>query len=205
MGARFIVHPYNFIKMLCITLKGLNQLCTGVSGGMIRCWIFDPLDFDWTQAPAVAGVAQVYTAVALVATATTGKMYRINFTEKTGKWSYTQSRNGCSVKYEHQIEFALPDLNQEITTWNQVVDAAGCCCGLGVVIQLNTARIFVAGEKVVNAAAIEVPMKVVQDGSTGDSGTNLDDPNQQLTILKGDYGRSLYEYTGGAQSIINLE
>lgn len=190
--------------MLCVTLKALTQLCTGVSGGMVRLWIFDPADFDWTQGPPVTGSLPPYTAVALKVPST-GKMCRINFTEKTGKWSYTQSRNGCSVKYEHTFEFAIPNLSHSITNWDEIVDAAGCCCGLGVIFQLNTGKMFVAGERVVNAAAIEIPMKIVQEGSTGDSGLLLDDANQQATILKGDFGRSLYEYTGGAQSIISLE
>jgi hypothetical protein len=194
--------------MLCITLAALTRACGGISGGIVRLWVFDGSDFDWTQGAAVAGVLPEYTAVARRTGATAlggAKMFPITFATKTAKFSYTQSVKGCSVKYEMTFSFALPDLGQAITNWNQVIDAASCCCGVGVAIQLQTGRILIAGEQYVNAAAIDIPMKIVQDGSTGDSGLLLDDENQQNTVLKGDFSRMLYEFTGGAAALIALQ
>ncbi len=194
--------------MLCITLASLTRVCAGVSGGVVRLWVFDGADFDWTQGAAVAGALPAYTTVARATGATAmggAKMFPIIFADKTAKFSYTQSRKGCSVKYELTVSFALPDLGQVITNWNQVTDAAGCCCGIGIAVQLNTGRILIFGEQMVNAAAINIPLKMVQDGSTGDTGLLLDDENQQNTVLKGDYSRLPYEYTGGAASLIALQ
>lgn len=194
--------------MLCIVLQALVRICSGVSGGVVRLWVFDGSDFDWTQGSAVAGVLPAYTAVARRTGATAlggAKMFPISFADKTAQFTYTQSRKGCSVKYEMSFAFALPDLGQEITNWNQIIDAAGCCCGVGVAVQLNTGKILIAGEQYVNSAAIDIPMKIVQDGSTGGTGLLLDDENQQATVLKGDFSRLPYEYTGGAASLIALQ
>ncbi len=190
--------------MLSVSLKPFVQSCAPTSGGVARIWIFDPADFDWTQAAPVSGVAQPYTAVALI-TPSTGKMYPINFIEFDAEYTYKQSRKACSVKYEHQLQFGLANLSMLITTWNQSIDAAGCCYGIGLVILLNSGKIFVAGERIVGGDEIGIPLRIKQDGSSGTSGKLLDDENKQDTILKGDYTRALYEYTGPVSDIIGLE
>ena len=195
--------------MLCAKLKPYNRACSSTSGGIARIWIFDGEDFNFTQAaPAADGTIAPYTAIELNmgATAVGGAlMFPIKFEKKTGEYTYTHSRNGCSVKYEHKLEFGLTEISQLVANWNMAVDAAGCCCGIGMMIQFNNGKIFVAGEKIVNDEAIAVPLEMVQNGSTGTSGKLMEDPNAQTTILIGDFNRPLYEYTGTAQSIIDLE
>ncbi|KAA5532649.1 hypothetical protein F0919_17870 [Taibaiella lutea] len=194
---------------LCVKLKPYNRTCSATTGGIARVWIFDGEDFDFTQAaPAVDGTVAPYTVIALSedAVAADGAlMYPIRFDKKTAEYTYTQSRNGCSVKYAHKLEFQLAELSQLIANWNIAVDKAGCCCGVGLVIQMNSGKILIAGEKYVNGAAISIPLEMQQDGSTGTSGKLMDDPNSQTAIMVGDYNRPLFEYTGTVQSIIDLE
>lgn len=64
--------------MLCVTLKPRVRICGPTTGGVSDLLTFDPFDFDFTQAVAVEGVAQKYSAIALrtgsgaTATATVG-------------------------------------------------------------------------------------------------------------------------------------
>src|SRR5690606_8020844 len=186
-----------------------DRACSPTSGGIARIWIFDGEDFDFTQAEEDPLVGPLpYTAVALRtgATAAGGAlMFPIRFEKKAAEYTFTQSRNGCSVKYEHRLEFGLPDLSQLTTQWNLAVDAASCCCGVGLAIQLNSGKIFIAGEKYVNGSVINIPLEMQQNGSTGTSGRLMEDFNGETVVLIGDYTRKLYEYSGTVQSIIDLE
>ena len=194
--------------MLCVNPQAYDRVCGPTSGGIARIWLFDGEDFNLTQAAAVNGVAQPYAAIALRAGATAAsgaKMFPVKFEKDEAEYTFKQSRKGCSVKYEHQLEFKLPDLSQLITTWNASLDSAGCCCGVGLAIQLNSGKIFIAGEKYVNAEVIDIPLTLKQDGSSGTSGKLLDDFNGETVIIKGDAGRKLYEFTGGVQAIVDLQ
>lgn len=51
--------------MICSQIYGYQQACGGVTGGISDILFGDPHDYDFTQAPAIAGVEQPYTAVAL--------------------------------------------------------------------------------------------------------------------------------------------
>lgn len=189
--------------MLCVTLKSYVQACGGVTGGVSDIGIFDASDFDFTQAAPVAGVKQPYTAVALRAGATAiggAKVYLISFQQDEAEWTWKQSVKGCSVKYEFEWKCQLNNNAQGLTTFLESLDAAGCCCGLGVIFRLNSGKIFVAGEKYVNATAI-TRFTIKQDGSDGTSGKLFDDFNGGNLVLKGSYGRNLYEYTGSWASI----
>ncbi|MFA6060038.1 MAG: hypothetical protein WC756_17680 [Taibaiella sp.] len=195
--------------MLCAKLRPYNRVCLSTSGGIARIWIFDGEDFVFTQAaPAADGTIAPYTAIALntgAVAADGALMYPIKFERKTAELSFTQSRNGCSVKYEHKLEFQLTEISHLIANWNMAIDAAGCCCGVAMIIQCNSGKILVAGEKYVNAAVIPIPLEMQQNGSTGTTGKLMEDPNMQTAILIGDYNRPLFEYTGTAQSIVDLE
>lgn len=194
---------------LCVKLTSNTRTCAAASGGVARIWLFDGADFDFTQAAAVSGVAQPYTAVALTTAAallTDAKMYKVDFMIGTAQYSYKQSsKGGFFTKYEHSLTFQSPDLSQLAATWNQAIDKAGLCCGISAAILFNTGRILIAGEKSVNAAIVPVPFRIAQDGSSGDSGKLFDDPNAYTTMLKGDYGRALYEFTGGVAALTALE
>jgi hypothetical protein len=142
------------------------------------------------------------------ATATGGaKMFPIGFSKNgnEAEYTYSQSRNGSSVKYEHQLEFFVSDLDQLIAQWNQSIDDAGACGGIGLAVQLNSGKIFIGGEKWINDDPIDIPLLFRQDGSTGTSGKLYDDPNGQTTIIKGDYKRNLYEFTGGLATLVGFE
>jgi hypothetical protein len=185
--------------MLCVTLKGFVKACGSVTGGISDIGVFDPEDFDFTQAAPVAGAAQPYTALALRSGATTGtggKVFLVSFQVEEAEHTWKQSRKGCSVKYEHEFHFQLNENSQTLTAFLQAMDAAACCCGLGIVIRYNSGKIYIAGEKYVNAVAIP-RFTIVQDGSDGTSGKVFDDFNGGNIIFKGSYSRGLYEYTGG--------
>jgi hypothetical protein len=265
--------------MLCVSLNSFSRACGGVSGGLSDVALFDPFDFDFTQANAIAGVAQPYTAIALragsgataTATASSGavtgisvgsggsgytsaptvvitgagtgatavasvvggivtainvtaggtgytsaptisftgggatasggaKMYPINFQVDEGNWTWKQSVKGCAVRYDHEFIVQLPANNQALTTFLQSIDAAGCCCGVGVIARLNSGKIFVAGERYVNGSSI-ARFILKNDGSEGDTGKVFDDFNGGTLHLKGGYSRNLYEYTGTWASI----
>lgn len=194
--------------MLCVKLKAYNKICQRTTGGVSRAWIFDRDDFDFTQAAADAdGNKPPYTAIARRAGATAiggANLFPVLFEYKSGEYRYTQSLNGSSSKYEHIMEFIMPDLDHFITQWNEAVDRASACCGIGVIVELNSGKIMVLAEKYVNAAKI-TEWRMAQNGSTGTSGKLFEDPNGQTTLLTGDYSRSAYEFTGGAAALEALE
>jgi hypothetical protein len=130
--------------MLCFQAKNYIRACGGVTGGVSDITTFDPSDFDFTQAGPVAGVQQTYTAIALRAGATSAagaKVFNIAFQYEEAEWTWKQSVKGCAVKYEHEFKFQLPENAQTLTTFLQALDAAGCCCGLGMIIRLNSGKI----------------------------------------------------------------
>lgn len=193
--------------MLCITLKAFNRICAPTTGGVSRVWIFDRDDFNFTQGAAVNGDLPAYSAIALRAGADPGAgalLFPVTFETKTAEYRYTQSLTGSSVKYEHILEMLLPDIGHFITNWNEKVDAAAACCGIGIIVELQSGKILVLGEKYVNAASIR-EWKIGQNGSTGTSGKLFEDPNAQTTLLTGDYSRGAYEFSGGVAAIVALE
>lgn len=189
--------------MLCVSLVGYDRECGQVSGGLSDVAIFDPFDLDFTQAGAVSGVAQPYTAVALRDGATSPALFIVDFQIDNGEWTWKQSVNGCSVKYELEWILQLTENSQLLTTFLQAMDQGGCCCGIGVAFRLNSGRIFIAGERYVNGSAI-TRFIIKHDGSDGSSGKLLDDYNGANLHLKGSYSRNAYEYTGTWDSLLAL-
>lgn len=192
--------------MLCVTLKSFQRSCGATTGGVSRVWIFDREDFNFTQAAAEAdGSLPAYTAIARRVGADDGLMYPVKFEKDEAEYKYTMTRKGSSVKYDHQLEMLLSNLDLFITQWNIKVDAAAACCGIGIIIELNSGVMMVLGEKYVNANAIAGDWRITQDGSSGTSGKLRDDVNGHTAVLKGDYSRLAYTYSGTVQSIIDLE
>ncbi|MVT11382.1 hypothetical protein [Chitinophaga tropicalis] len=185
--------------MLCVLLQEYNRACSGVAGGISDIAIFDPSDFNFTQTTATSP----YSAVALRAGATAengGKFFIINFQYREAEWTWKQSKNGCASKYEHEFKFQLAENSNTLTNFLQALDAASCCCGIGIAARLNSGKIIIAGEKYVNASSI-TKFVVEQDGSDGGSGKELDNPNVGNILLKGNYSRNLREYSGTWASI----
>jgi hypothetical protein len=194
--------------MLTVKLKKYDVACAATTGGVSRVWIFDRDDFNFTQAAADAdGNKPEYTAIARRAGVTSeggGNLFVVKFQYKEGQYQYTQSKNGTSVKYEHTLTMLMPDLSHFITQWNERVDEASACNGIGIIVELNSGKVFVLAEKYVNDTPIR-EWRMEQNGSTGDSGKLFEDPNGQTTKLVGDFNRSAFEYTGGIASLIALE
>lgn len=133
--------------------------------------------------------------VVFTAATNTGKVFPVSFLQDEAEWKTTQSVKGCSVKYDHEWDILLPDRSHTITSFLSSLDAAACCCGLGIIFRLNNGKIFVAGEKYVNGT--EQPRFTInQNGSTATSGKLIDDSNGVTAVFKGSYTRDLYEYSG---------
>lgn len=128
------------------------------------------------------------------------KMYKISFQQDEAEWRWTHSVQGCAVKYEHEFIFQLPENSQTLTTFQQALDAASCCCGLGFLFRMNSGKIFVAGEKYVNGESI-TRFTLKQDGSEGGSGKLYDEFNGGNIHIKGSYSRNLFEFSGSWSSI----
>lgn len=182
--------------MLCVTLTSYNAPCQATTGGVSDIWVNDPADFNWTQ----DATTKSYTAVAQRTGAETAKMYPLKFERKEAEFKFKQSKNGCSIKYEFDIDARLPNLSQELTNYLSSLDSAGCCCGLGLVIRLNSGKIFVIGERFVNNE--EIPyFEVVMQDSEGGSGRKFEDFNGATVKFKGEYSRMVNEFTGGIAAL----
>lgn len=193
---------------LAVKLVGYAAACAAISGGVSRLWVFDNKDYTFTQAafdPATGHAP--YTAITAMtgADAAGAAMLPLKFERFEVEYTYKQSRKGRFSKYEHQLQFKMADLSQSLANWNVLLDAASACEGVGLIIQLVTGKILVMGEAIIGGNPIEVPMYVMQDGSSGTSGKVMDDFNGQDTILKTDYNRPLLEFTGGLAAITALE
>jgi hypothetical protein len=186
--------------MLCVSLKPYSRTCGSVSGGISDVAIFDPNDLNFTQAADVDGVKQKYSAVEERDGVDGISIFSISFQVDEAEWTWSQSVTGCSTSYEHEFIFQLPENSQELTTFQQALDNAACCCGIGFIFRMNNGKIFVAGEKYVNAATIQ-RFTLKQDGSEGGSGKLFGDFNGGNIHLKGTYLRNLYEYSGAWSTI----
>lgn len=179
--------------MLCIALKSYTSPCASTTGGVSDIWVFDPSDFNWTQDEST----KKYTAAAL-RDGSNGKFYPLKFQRKEAEFKFKHTKNGCSVKYEFDLDAQLPNLSQELTNYLTSLDIAGCCCGLGIAFLLNSGKIFVLGERYVNSKKIPY-FEVTMDGSEGGSGRKFEDFNGAKVMFKGEYFRMANEFVGGIE------
>lgn len=185
--------------MLCITMNSYTRACGGVSGGVSAVWLFDPSDFNFTQT--TAGAA--YSVIALRGGATVvggAKLYQMNFQNKECEYTSKQTVKGISVKYAHEVKAMLPQFSNALTNFQMMLDQAGSCCGIGIILQTNDGKIFVLGEKYVNALPI-LWWQIQQSGSDGTTGKVFDDENGTTIGMSGDYGRPAYEFGGGLAAL----
>lgn len=177
--------------------------CAVKPGGVSAIYIADSTLFDFTQAAPVSGVPQPYTAITDLGTAT--KIYQVQFTRTKAKYTFDQKNaDGVAPSYMHKVIFPVPDINMITEQWSTLIDNQGYCCGVLIIIILNSGRILVMGESSVNAATIVPNFYVYQDGSKADSGSKMEDQNENMVTLVGTYNRPLIEYTGTLASILAL-
>ena len=194
--------------MLCVKLKSYTRPCGATSGGVANAWFYDPYDFNFTQAAAaVDGTPGKYSAIALRAGATAeggAKLFPVKFQRKEAQFTAKQSVTGCSVKWDYEFNAQLPDISHDLNTFLMSLDAAGCCCGLGLIVRLNSGVILVSGERFVNNE--EIPyFELKQDGSELDSGKTFSDFNGAKMVIKGEYSRPPFEFSGGIAALTDLE
>lgn len=193
--------------MLSIQVTGYTKQCVPNSGGISRVFVFDPVDFDWTQSGITVPGLAPYTAVALRGGATLlggSGFFEIGFDYLEAEHKAPQSVKGSSQKWAHSLSLQLPYDNQRLTNFLYAMMAALTCTSLGFVIVYNNSVIKIMGERYVNAAELTAIFRVIMDGSEVDSGKAMDDPNGAKVMFKGDYNRPLNEFTGGIGAITAL-
>lgn len=177
--------------------------CGVKAGGIARIAIGDATLWDFTQAAPVSGVPQPYTAITDLGTADV--LHTVQFTRHQASYDVTQKNNdGTAPSYDHVITFPVPDLSNLTYQWSSLVDAQGYCCGVLVVMVLNSGRVLIMGEGSVNASPLQIPFYTYQDGSKGTTGKKMDDQNQYMVSIKGQYNRPLIEYTGSLSALLAL-
>lgn len=185
--------------MLCVTLKDYVRACAPTTGGVSAVWAFDPLDWDFTK----TALQNDYATLTRRAGATFvggSKMSPITFLNEEGQFKATQKQTGCSTSWDYELTLSLPQLTQGLSDFLTSLATAACCCGLGLIIQLNDGTLLVVGERYVGGAAI--PRWVMKmDGATIDSGKVFTDYNGAVLSLKGSYSRTPNTFSGGVSVI----
>lgn len=189
--------------MLCITLTSYNRACASTTGGINRLWLFDPADWTFTMA------SSIYTAVARMAGATFAGgaiMAPISFENKTAEYTSKRTSTGpCRYKYEHKITADLPQLTSTVNLWLKSLDDAGCCCGLGIIFEMNDGTIFVMGERYIATSAITPKFEVLHGDSGQSTGKLFDDFNGTNLVIVGEYFRPLRTYSADVDTIVAFE
>ena len=181
--------------------------CNTVSGGVAVMLIFDPHNVGFvlhTDDPD-GGYFTLHQVDDIPI-----ELYPVNFQRYEAEYTAKQSsKAGFYTKYEHQISCVSPDLSMLQTQWNMLVDKAGACCGVGVIIVLNSGKIFIMGERFLFAVGdstiiteMKCPLVAYQDGSTATSGKKFDDANASTIVIKGEWMKSLVEFTGSINELI---
>lgn len=190
--------------MLTFQASGYIKPCTPNTGGISRVWVFDPADMDFTQGGAPANS---YSAVALTGGATIlggSGFFSIGFDYLEGQLKSPMNAKGSSVKYAHALSLHVPEVANDLTNFLITMTIALACSSLGFIIEQNNGHVMVMGESIVNGSPIPI-FKVIMDGTEVDTGKAFDDANGAGLMFKGDYGRPLFEFTGGIAAIIALE
>lgn len=184
--------------MLGVSVTGYIQSCTNNSGGISRLWLGDSEDFNLTSGTNGAQ-KDGYTAVARRTGATHAAgadLFEMILQEDSGKVTITNSEANGSAQWAYDIEGQLIQVQQSMIDFAQKLDSASLCGQLIWVWQDNNGKIWVAGEKWVDASNI-VKFKIRQNGSVIDYGQQLNTFNGMNFKALGNYTRPAYEFTGG--------
>lgn len=194
--------------MLCKTPAALAKVCNNTASGVSKAWLFDPLDFTWTQPTATNGSgALTVVARATGATAIGGAlMYPVILDNKDNASEYTAKRSSKNrkPKYEHNLNLKYEALSQTFTDWLTAIDATACC-GVGIVMLLNNGKILIAGQRVIGGTEIAYPLQMLLDDGTFTSGKATDDFQGGDLNFKGDHNLPLNEFTGNISVIVGFE
>jgi hypothetical protein len=184
--------------MLTVTVAGYTQGCTNNSGGISRLWVGDAEDFNLTSGATSAQLSG-YSAIARRAGATHvggADLFEMVLLEDSGKGTITQTLQNGSANWAYSLEGQLLYVQQSMIDFAQKLDSASLCGQLIWVWQDNNGKIWIAGEKYVDAAAI-VKFKIKQDGSVVDYGQALNSFHGMNFKAQGNYRRPAYEFTAG--------
>lgn len=132
-----------------------------------------------------------------------GQLFPLNFDDGSGQytWDNPEVEAGAgSAKFEHLLVSTLKDISGDLNQFLVDTIRQGSCCGIGVVFQLNSGRIFIMGERFSSTEG-ELLKFPVHAFTSGDSGKAYEDFNGATLNLKGNYSRLLREYTGGVNSL----
>jgi hypothetical protein len=129
-----------------------------------------------------------------------GRMYPLNFMEYTGEYTFDNpSSETCSVKYTHTFTATLVNISQSLNNFLRIMSDAGCCCGLGLILELNSGVLLVMGENFVGN--VQQRRFKVKMSSKGGSGKKYDDNNSAEVTFTADYFRPLMTFTAGVGAI----
>ena len=178
--------------------------CAIISGGISSLYIFDTTVFDFTQASPVSGVVQPYTAITDLGTSS--KIYQVKFERMSAEYDFSMKNDdGVSPAYTHKCMFNVPRIDMLSSQWAQLINTQGYCCGIGIIMVLNSGDILIMGEASVNAASLVPIFNVYQDGTKGNSGKKGSDKNTVgVTLTSIEYFRPLIQYTGALSTITAL-
>lgn len=176
-------------------------VCGVVAGGVSNIYIFDPTVFDFTQAAPISGVIQPYTAITDLGTS--DLIYPVKFERMSAEYDFTMKNDdGVAPGYTHKVMFNVPRINMLSSQWAALINQQGYCCGIGIILILNSGDILVMGEASVNASMLIPNFYVYQDGTKANSGKKGTDKNTVSVVLTScEYSRPLIQYTGNVSTI----
>lgn len=177
-----------------------------ISGGAIVGVTMTNNGSGYTSAPAVSFTGDGSGAVATSFLSTGGAyLFEIDSIIDTIGVDIAQSNaDGSNSSYEYTITARLAQMSQALTNFNKKIDGAALCCQLVFVWRMNDGRIFVIGEKYVDATAI-TRFRFRQDGSRISTGKKFTDFNGEDLSIKGSYSRLPYEFTGDWTDITDFQ
>lgn len=192
-------YPYTTIPITFTGGGGTGAAAyANVVGGVVINVVVTAGGSGYTTAPTAA------LSVTGPTVATGGKMYPFNFLENTGEYTFDNPLSeACSIKFTHTLVGTVVNISQALNNYLNTLGGAGCCCGLGVVMELNSGVILVMGEKFVGN--VEQKRFKVRMSSKGGSGKKYEDNNAAEVTLTADYIRALHSFTGGVGAILAFQ
>jgi hypothetical protein len=149
----------------------------------------------YTSNPTVSFTGGGGSGATATAARSTGGAYffPVDFVQETLHIDWDQTYSDGSSNYAFTIAGRLSQISQQLTNFNSKLDSSAACCQLIIVWVMNDGKIFVLGEKNVDAAELQ-KFQLRQDGSKGTTGTRNIDFNGEDLSIKGNYFRKFSKY-----------